>query len=209
MVFAGILVKFDGFLHRGAQSGPEGRGHIGVGLKAALADVGTDGGVDIGRIAAVFGRHGIHGLFDDPRGGAPPPGMDRAHGAGDRIPQEDGGAVGSEDHQARARLIGDEGVAFWIFMVVQADVVGPADFSDDVGMGLMAQDQLLEGKTDALTQDPVVFRHIFIRIAPVHGDIQAAPDALADAGEPGGKAMGNLDAVGLQIFHIAVAFVFD
>ena len=209
VVFAAETVFINKFPHLAAQGIQQRIGDVGIGFEAALADVGADGGVDVVRIAAVFPDHGFHGLLDNAGGGAAPAGMDRAHSPGDGIVEEDGGAVGGEDHQTHAGLIGNQGITLGIFMMVQTDVVGTAHPADDVGMGLMAQHQILRRKADALAQDPVVFHHVGILIAPVHGDVHAPPDAGADTGQPGGKAVGHLDAVGLQIFHSAVAFVFD
>ena len=112
-------------------------------------------------------------------------------------------------HEAHAGVVGDEGVALGVGVVIEAIAVGPGDLSNDVGVDLMGQHQIIGGKADALAQDPVVFFHIRRIVATVHTKVHALKNAGADAAQTGGEAVGSLDAVGLQIFHFAVTFVLN
>ena len=80
-----------------AQGFQHGIGDIGIGFKAARANVGADGGPYIGRIAAEGTNHGSDGFSSNIRGSAAPAGMDSAHRPGYRVMEQYGGAVGGKN----------------------------------------------------------------------------------------------------------------
>ena len=119
-----------------AVGGQHGVGDIGIGGKAASADVGADGGMDVFGVAAKGFLHSPGGFSRNAQGGATPAGMGSANGAGNGIPQQDRGAIGGEYRQGDPRLVGDQGVALGILPMIQPPGVGGCDGTHHIGVDL-------------------------------------------------------------------------
>ena len=132
--------------------------------------------------------------------------MDSTHGAGDGVVEQYGCAVGGKDHQSGAGVVGNEGIALGVRVVVNAHMVLLCDHSDDVGVGLMGQHQVFFGKAQGIAQNSQVPGYIFRGVTPVQGNIQAGEVALAHATQPGGEAVGHGDVCGDKIFQISKFF---
>ena len=166
----------------------------------AETDVGADGCVDIGRITAQFLDHGLHHVFCDGGGGASPAGMGGANGTGHRVMEENGGAVGGEDHQGGTGVTRHQGVTLGIAPVERSHMIRFGYHPDPVGVGLAGQNQIFHPEIQGGSQNREVFGNIFFGFALFHGDVQTVKLACADAAEPGGKAVGHGDALCGKIF---------
>ena len=94
--------------------------HIGIRCKATRTDVWADGGPDVAGFTAEGICHSPDGFACDIRCGAPPAGMNSAYGSGNRIIEQNRGAVGGEHHQGKARRVGDQTVALRVVAVGNA-----------------------------------------------------------------------------------------
>ena len=94
----------------GAKGGAHGVGHVVVGLKAARPDTGPDGNPDVLRPGPEEAAHLPHRFGGEIQGGTPPSGVDRPHGPGHRVMEQQDDAVRRKDHQAQPRLARYQGV---------------------------------------------------------------------------------------------------
>ena len=186
-----------------AQGGAHGVGHVCVGLEAAPGEVGADGGADIFGPAPIFPDHGFHGFGGNACGSAPPARVGRAHGPGDGIVEEDGGTVGGEDGQGHAGIVGHQCVALGVIPVEAPVAVRPGDSTDPIRMGLPGQHQIADAKTQDISQDAEIFRHMLRRLIQLHGDIHTGKRPGAHPAEAGGEAVGDGNSLGGQIFQCA------
>ena len=133
----------DGLLGQLAQGGVHSLRYVVVGLKAAWADAGPNGRLDIQGIASKFRLHGRYRLLDNSRRGAPPAGMDGANAPADRIKQENRSAVGGKDRQRYAGFVGDQPVVLAVAPKKQAgSTVLCSNPFDDAGVNLSGKDGL-------------------------------------------------------------------
>ena len=125
------------------KSGQHGIRDIGIGLKMADTGIGADGGPDISGITAEMGGHGLHGPGADGGRGTTPTGMDGTDGAGHRIFQQNGRAIGGGDKQCQPRGVGDHAVAGRTGGLSRDGApVLHAHRKDDIRMGLAGIDDI-------------------------------------------------------------------
>ena len=75
---------------------------------------------------------------------------------------------------------------------------------DDVRMDLQCHHQFFRVEAHGAAEAAEVFLHVFQRVPPAYGQIQAALGAGADAAKTGGEPVGDGDAVGGQILECLV-----
>ena len=125
----------------------------------------------------------------DGLGRTPPARVGGAHRAGDRIVEQQRGAVSGEDHQGNTGGIGYQAVALGVIPVAQAIAVLFRHHPDDIRMDLHGHDQFLRVKAQSLTQNVQVFLHILHAVTPADGQVQAGLGAGADTAKAGGEAV--------------------
>ena len=84
-------------------------------LEAAGTDARTNDNLDVARLTPVLGAEGTDSIRQHSVHCASPPGMHRSHGAGDRIRQQDGYAVGCANADEYTRTIRDNSIGFRAF----------------------------------------------------------------------------------------------
>ena len=110
-------------------------------FKAAGADGGADGGVNIFGIAVIVCRHFLNGFSADILYTAPPAGMDGRNNAICWVRQKDGDTIRRKNHQNDIRTISDESIGiFYVAAFGQSlTAVFFGNISDVIGMGLFAR----------------------------------------------------------------------
>ena len=113
-----------------------GGGHIAIGLKVALGNIGPDGSADILRLTAEIFNHGCHGLPADVLSRAPPARVGRAHSPGDRVVQQKRRTVGGEHQQGHAGGVRHQRVTLGVVPVTEPGAVLICHHANDIGVNL-------------------------------------------------------------------------
>ena len=154
------------FLPKGFQ---KSLGHVGIGLKVALADIWPHGTAQVLRLASIEGFHFLHHPGGNAQGSAPPSGVSPAYGTRHRIVEEDGGAVRGEDHQGGARSIRHQSIAVRQVPPVKANApILFGDLVNDIRMDLSGQSHLVGIKAQGRPQNGIVLPHLFRVVSPAH-----------------------------------------
>ena len=170
-----------------------GGGDVIVRFKAARPDGRAQGAEQVRRLRAESIVHFQDGFGCDAGRHPAPAGVNGADGPAHRVKEQDGAAVGGEDHQGKARPVGNKGVHVRVVPGAEETLAGVRvrDQADVLRMGLLGENGALRRHAHGGAEAAVILPDVFRPVAPADAQVQAVPRGGTDAAQPGGEAVAH------------------
>ena len=187
-IFPGHILFADEPLGVAAEPAFDSLGHVGVGLKAAIAYGRADGGAYVAGPGAEV-AHQAHRHAGDVAHRAAPAAVDRARRAARGVVQQQRHAVGREAEDGQALHVRDEAVRVAGGGVGRAAAVGVRDEAHVRAVHLLGIRSAHDVDAERGAEYAVVFDDPLALVAAVEAEVERGEPALGHAAEAGGEGV--------------------